>query len=50
MPTITADKLLQRKQIKRFLVMLSTAPVPERKSPALTKRERPSYLRYIEYV
>lgn len=56
MPTLYADKsiqrsrLLERKRIKQLFVVLSTAPVPEKKTPAFTKPERPSYLRYIEYV
>ncbi len=56
MPTLNADKALQRrrllekKQIKRVLHLLSTAPVPEKKTPLVTKTERPKYLRYIEYI
>lgn len=40
----------RRNQLKRLLVVLSTAPVPEPKRPAYAKREKPAYLRYIEYA
>lgn len=56
MPTFNADKTIKhipisgRKQLKRLFVIMSTAPVPEPKTPAVSKPEKPSYLRYIEYA
>lgn len=53
MPTTTVDKTIHNNQpsrIKRLLVVLSTAAVPETTGPKLKRPDLPKYLRYIDYV
>ncbi len=52
MPT-TMRKVIQAKEqsrLKRLLVVLSSAAVPEPTPSKFTQSDKPKYLRYIDYV